>query len=229
MFKHLRAYFLTGLFFLLPLVITLKLIFWAFEKTDAILGNFVYQYFAKYSTFFGIHITREIPGLGLATLLVLITLTGILAKNYLGRKFIKFGESVLDRIPILSNVYGLLKQVTQSFAMTQSGKGAFRKVVLVEYPRAGVYSPGFLTGETAKEFVDKTGRDLLAVFVPTVPNPTTGFLVYVPKEEVIILDMSLEDGFKLLLSAGMISPDPRKVNSAVTPDPVCSSHIGFDK
>jgi uncharacterized membrane protein len=217
MFKHLRTYFFTGLFFLLPLVITLKLIFWAFEKTDAILGNFIHQYFSRYFTIFGIHITREIPGLGLIALLIVITLTGIFAKNYLGRKFIKFGESVLGRIPILSSVYNLLKQVTQSFASSQTGKGAFRKVVLVEYPRAGIYSPGFLIGETAEECENKVGQELIAVFIPTVPNPTTGFLIYVPKAGVIILDMSVEDGLKLILSAGMIRPDQIKsdpVNTA---------------
>jgi uncharacterized membrane protein len=102
--------------------------------------------------------------------------------------------------------------------MTQKEKGAFRQVVLVEYPREGIYSPGFLTGETANEFRDKTGRELMAVFVPTVPNPTTGFLIYLPVDEVILLDMTVEEGLKLILSFGMIKPP--EVNSNPSGEPI---------
>jgi uncharacterized membrane protein len=207
LFKHLRNYFFTGILVLLPLVITLKLLFWGFEKTDAILGNLIYRYLHRY---LGIQV--RISGLGLFALLLLITLTGMFARNYLGKKLIGAGEKLLGRIPILKTIYNSTKQITEGLALTQSDKGAFRKMVLIEYPRPGVYSPGFLTGEAFNEAEEKTGGKLLSIFVPTTPNPTTGYLVFVPEDQVTFLKMSVEDGFKLLLSVGVIVPD-KKMNN----------------
>lgn len=209
MLKHLRQYFFTGLFVLLPIAVTLKLIFWGFEKTDAILGNFINRYLLNHFDNF----SRDIPGLGIIALLLLITLTGIFARNYLGRKLIRFGESVLERIPVLNSVYSTVKQVTHGLAVTQKENRAFRQVVLVEYPRQGLYSPGFLVGETAEEFKEKTGKELVSVFVPTVPNPTTGFLIYLPADEIHVLDMSVEEALKMILSFGMIKPSGKDVVS----------------
>jgi uncharacterized membrane protein len=193
MFKHLRNYFLTGLFIMIPLVVTILLLIWAFNQTDAILGGLIYRIFKI-----------RILGLGLITLLILITLTGLLAHNYLGRKLITFGENILHKIPILSNVYGMAKQITET--LTKADKNSFRQVVLVEYPRKGIYSPGFLTSEAPISINLQTGQKLINVFIPTVPNPMTGFLIMVPEEEVTVLDMSIEDGFKLIISAGVIQP-----------------------
>lgn len=197
-FKKIRNLFFTGLLVLLPVVVSLKLVFWGFEKTDQILGNIIHQILFKY-----LNLSKPIPGLGLVVLLVLIILTGLFAKNYLGRKLIYFGEKILDKIPILNSVYNVIKQVIESFSKE---KNAFQKVVLIEYPRAGIYSPGFLTGDAPAEAMDKTGKQMVNVFVPTSPNPTTGFLVFVPLDDIITLDMSVEDGFKLFLSAGVIKP-----------------------
>lgn len=215
--KHLRQYFFTGLFVLLPILITLKLIFWGFEKTDAILGNFINRHLLHRFDYF----SREIPGVGLVALLLLITLTGIFARNYLGRKLIRFGESILERIPVLNSVYSTVKQVTQGLAATHKENRAFRQVVLVEYPRQGMYSPGFLIGETADEIKEKTGKDLVGVFIPTVPNPTTGFIIYLPVEETRMLDISVEEALKMLLTFGMIKPsgngrkEAKKESSAI--------------
>ena len=187
-------------------MISLKIIFWGFEKTDAIMGVFISNLLNKFLNIFGYHVWVRVPGLGLIALLILITITGVFARNYLGRKLIAFGEKILDKIPILNTIYSLTKQITEGFALTRSEHGAFRKVVLVEYPREGIYSPGFLTGEAIHDATEITGEKLLSIFVPTVPNPTTGFLIFVPEDKVFILDMSVEDGFKLLLSAGMIKP-----------------------
>ncbi len=197
--KKLRNLFFTGLLVLLPLVISLKLVIWGFEKADQILGNILHQILLNYFNYEG-----PTTGLGLIVLIVLITLTGIFAKNYLGKKFISLGEIILDKIPILNGIYNTTKQITESF--TNKEKSAFRKVILIEYPRTGIYSPGFLVGDAPAETMDKTGKQMVTVFVPTTPNPTTGFLVFVPLEGVIMLDMSIEDGFKLLLSAGVIKP-----------------------
>ena len=197
MLKHLRSLFFTGLLVLLPVVISLKIVFWGFEKTDRILGDLLYQILLRY-----FNITKPIPGLGLVVLVIIITFTGSFAKHYLGKKLISFGESILAKIPILNSVYNTSKQIMESFSNKE--KSAFRKVVLVEYPRAGIYSPGFLTGDAPLEIIDKTGKRLVNVFIPTAPNPATGYLIFVPVEDVIMLDMSVEDGFKLVISAGII-------------------------
>jgi uncharacterized membrane protein len=196
--KKIRNLFFTGLLVLLPVVISLKLVFWGFEKTDQILGNLIQQLLEKYFNY-----SEPIYGLGLGVLVILIILTGVFAKNYLGKKLIAIGERILDKIPILNTIYNVIKQVIESFS---KDKNAFQKVVLIEYPRAGIYSPGFLTGDAPTETMDKTGKQMVNVFVPTSPNPTTGFLVFVPMDDVIVLDTSVEDGFKLLLSAGVIKP-----------------------
>jgi uncharacterized membrane protein len=192
--KHLRNYFLTGLFLLIPIAITVKILIWGFNQTDAILGDLIFRIFKK-----------RILGLGLISLLILITLTGLLAHNYLGRKLIGFGDRILRKIPILSNIYGTTKQITES--LTKTDKNSFRKVVLVEYPRLGIFSPGFLTAAAPADVSRKTAQKLVSVFVPTVPNPATGFLIFIPEENVIFLDMSIEEGFKLIISAGVIKPN----------------------
>lgn len=197
MIKNLRNFFFTGLLVLLPIVISLKLVFWGFEKADRILGNLLHQILLRYFNYPG-----PIPGLGLIVLVILITLTGIFAKHYLGKKLIAIGERILSKIPILNSVYNTSKQIMDSFSNKE--KSAFQKVVLIEYPRPGIYSPGFITGDAPVEMTDKTGRRLVNVFVPTAPNPATGYLVFVPPEDVITLDMSVEDGFKLVISAGII-------------------------
>lgn len=197
MLKHLRNFFFTGLLVLLPLIISIKLFAWGFEKADQILGDLLHQIILRYFNF-----SKPIPGLGLVVLIILITLTGIFAKHYIGKKLISFGEMILVKIPVLNGIYNTTKQIMESFSNKE--KSAFRKVVLIEYPRPGIYSPGFLTGETPEEAIGKTGKRLVNVFVPTSPNPTTGYLVFVPLEDVIMLDMTIEDGFKLLLSAGVI-------------------------
>lgn len=194
MLKHLRNYFLTGLFIILPLLVSLALLWWAFINTDWILGNLIKKYFQI-----------EIPGLGLVTLLILITFIGLAAQNYLGKKLIRFGEEIVKKIPVLRGIYSTTKQFTEG--LTQADKSAFRQVVLIEYPRPGVYSPGFLTGNSPPETCRKTGEKLLSIFIPMVPNPIGGFLVFVPEPRVIFLDMSIEDGFKLFISAGVIKPE----------------------
>ena len=199
MLKHLRNYFLTGLLVLLPLLVSVKLLIWGFNIINGLAGgDFISRYLAE-------KFRIEIPGAGLIILILLILFTGLFAQNYIGKKLIGLGELVLHKIPIVNSIYGTTKQITEGFVKTE--KTAFRKVVLVEYPRRGVYSPGFLTGVSPTEAVQKTETPLVNVFIPTVPNPTTGFLIFVPEDQGIYLDMSIEDGFKLILSAGVIKPE----------------------
>lgn len=210
MLKHLRSFFFTGLIVLFPVIISIKLVFWGFERADRILGNLLQQILLRFFNF-----TKPIPGLGLIVLVILITLTGIFAKNYLGKKLIAVGERILGKIPIFKSVYNTSKQITDSFSNKE--KSVFQKVVLIEYPRPGIYSPGFLTGDAPVEIADRTGKRLLNVFVPTAPNPATGYLVFVPAEEVIMLDMSVEDGFKLVISAGIIKINENSGNGVRLP------------
>lgn len=201
MLVKLRNIFFTGLFVLLPVILTAVILIWGFQQADAILGRFLVS--------FGI----KIPGIGLVALLVLIMLAGITAHNYIGRKFINIGESVLNRIPVFKDIYSTIKPITS--ILSNADQSAFRKVVLVEYPRKGVYSPGFFTGDTPHEVEVKLGRKLANVFIPNVPNPTIGFMIYVPEEELVFLEMSVEEAFKLLISVGVIRPEyPRNCDEA---------------
>lgn len=192
MLKHLHGYFFTGLLIMLPVLITIELLIWTFKKVDSILGD-VFKQFQIY-----------IPGLGLISLLFLILLVGIAGRNYLGKKLISFGEQIFKRIPVLKGIYGTTKQITES--LTKSERSASWKVVMVEYPRKGIYSPGFLTGDSPVEASQKDGKKLLSIFIPTVPNPTTGFLIFVPEEEVRYLNITVEEGIKLIISAGVLKP-----------------------
>lgn len=189
MFRPLRKYFFTGLIVILPFVLTLYLLWFVFDFMDGLIGPLLKVVFG-----------RSLPGAGFAITILLILGTGVLATNYLGRKFLHFGDRVFTRVPLVRSVYQTLKQVVQAFVGDQ--KKAFRQVVLVEYPRKGLYSLAFLTNEG----IGQNGEQMLAVFLPTTPNPTSGFLLFLPEKEVTFLDMSVEDGIKLVVSGGVIKP-----------------------
>jgi uncharacterized membrane protein len=141
----------------------------------------------------------------LALALFLIGVVGLLARNYFGKRVIEWADSTLRRIPLLNKIYGATKQVNDAFS--SGNKTAFRTVVLIEYPRAGVYSVGFITSEPNDEIQAKTKERVVCVFVPTTPNPTGGFLLIVPEDQVTKLDMSVADGIKYVISLGAINPD----------------------
>ena len=134
---------------------------------------------------------------------VLISVVGVLARYYIGKKMIDWTDRVMMRVPLLNKIYGAIKQVNEAFA---GNKHSFKTVVLVEFPREGIYSVGFITSEQQGEVQQKTGKNLVSVFVPTTPNPTSGFLILVPEEKVTKLDMSVADAIKYIVSLGSISP-----------------------
>ncbi len=189
-----RRYFLTGLLVLLPLVVTAYLLITGFLIIDGILGNFLNMLFKQ-----------QIPGAGAALTLVLITLTGMVATNVIGRKLIHVGEQIFLRIPIVRNLYQGVKQLLDAFSNSTS-KDAFKKVVLVQHPRVGVYSVAFLTTETKGEIQSKITDPCVSVFIPTTPNPTSGFFLIIPEQECIPLEMSVEEAFKLIISGGILVP-----------------------
>lgn len=142
--------------------------------------------------------------LALALTVLLISLAGLLARYYVGKRLIEWLDAIMMRVPLMNKFYGAIKQVNETFA---GNKHSFKTVVLVEFPREGMYSVGFLTSEQAPEARQKTGQKVVAVFVPTTPNPTSGFLLLVPAEKVTRLDMNVADGIKYIVSLGAISPE----------------------
>jgi len=159
-----------------------------------------------------------IPGFGVLLAVVVLLLTGALAANFIGRRLVELGERVLNRIPLVSSIYSAVKQVVETFVSEDSR--SFRKVLLIEYPRKGVWTVAFLSGEPVGEVQTRTRRKVLTVFVPTAPNPTSGFVILVPEEEVIELDMTIEEGFRMVVSLGVVVPRPRTVpggNAAEVP------------
>jgi len=159
----------------------------------------------------------RIPGLGIVLTVVVVLVTGMVVTNLFGRQLIRLGERLLARIPVVRSIYSSVKQLTES--LFSSGGKSFRKVVLVPYPHPGSWTMGFLTGIGTGEVRDRIGREVLNVFVPTTPNPTSGFFLIVPRQDVIELDMSVDDGLKMLLSVGVVQPKGKPGASAAGSTP----------
>jgi uncharacterized membrane protein len=145
-----------------------------------------------------------IPGLGLFLSIGLVLGTGALTANYLGHQFLGWLEALLLRVPLVRSLYGGMKKLTENLFSENSS--AFRKVVLIEWPRKGLWTIGFQSGFPVNEVQRRTGQDLVTVFVPTTPNPTAGFIMLAPRSEVIVLDMSVEEGMRYIISLGMVAP-----------------------
>jgi uncharacterized membrane protein len=201
MMAALRRYLMAGLLVWVPLGVTLLIVAFLVDLMDQTLRLLPES--LQPDNILGFHI----PGLGAVLTAVIVFVTGMIVTNLFGMQLFNIGERILQRIPLVRSIYASVKQVTES--MFSSGK-SFRKVVLVEYPRKGMWSLAFQTGTGAEEIRDKTGRDVTNVFIPTTPNPTSGFFLMVPREDVIELDMSVDDGLKMLLSVGVVVPEPKK-------------------
>ena len=201
MMATLRRYLMAGLLVWVPLGVTLLIVTFLVDLMDQTLRLLPDSIQPENILGF------RIPGLGAVMTAVIVFVTGMIVTNLFGMQLFNIGERILQRIPLVRSIYASVKQVTES--MFSSGK-SFRKVVLVEYPRKGMWSLAFQTGTGAEEIRDKTGRDVTNVFIPTTPNPTSGFFLMVPREDVIELDMSVDDGLKMLLSVGVVVPEPKK-------------------
>jgi uncharacterized membrane protein len=198
----LRRYLVAGLLVWVPLGVTVLIINFLVGLADQSLLLLPASW--RPEQLFGF----RIPGLGFLLVLAVVLLTGIVVANLFGQQLIKLGETILARIPVVRSIYGSVKQLTESL-FSGSGK-SFRKVVLVRYPHATSWTLAFQTGEGSREIRDKTGREIVSVFVPTTPNPTSGFFLLVPRDETIELDMSVDDGLKMLLSVGVVVPEKSK-------------------
>lgn len=188
-----RRYFINGLLVLLPGVITVYILFFGLVTIDGVLGNTL-------AKLVGFHI----PGAGAVLTILLILATGIFTTNVIGRKAFQWAEKVFLKIPILNNIYQGVGQVIQAFSNSDTQK--FQRVVLVQYPRLGIYSLGFVTNENIPEFNAAVQSRSVTVFIPTTPNPTSGFFVVVPSTDCLPLNISVEDAFKTIISAGIVGP-----------------------
>jgi len=201
-FFKVRNYFVTGLLVIAPSVVTIWIFVRFFKWFDNILGKWysrLFEYIGMKTTYY--------PGLGALTLAILIVLTGYLARQYVGRKMFDLWEKMITVVPLLNRVYIAVRQLSDSFA--KGGGLIFQRPVMVEYPRLGVYSIGFVTRDCEAPFCNLVGTEVSSIFIPTTPNPTSGVIIFVPRKELIPLDMTVEDAMKLIISAGKVTPDIR--------------------
>ncbi len=199
---RLRTYFLTGIVVSAPVGITIWLI-WLFVAfvDDTVVPLIPDAY--NPSDVIGV----SVPGIGVIVVLLVVTIIGFLVTNFFGRFMIKLGENLVSRVPVVRTIYGVLKQIFD--AVLAQSEGAFREVILIEYPRKGIWVLGFVTSNTQGEIRRVMADEMVNVFLPTTPNPTSGFLLFVPRKDCITLNMTVEEGVKLVISGGIVSPpDP---------------------
>ncbi len=195
---HLQNKFIAGVVIVLPIGVTIILLQMMFRWLDGLFAPLA------------LHITeRPIPGLGIISSLLIIFGVGLLVTNIVGRAFVSFGEQLVAKIPFIRSVYSGAKQFLET--LTAEQRRAFTQVVLIEYPKKGSYTIGFVTAETTGEIQEKIPEPLLNIFVATTPNPTTGFLLLVPQKEAIVLPITVEDGIKIVVSGGIVHPPSQEV------------------
>lgn len=198
-FARLRAYFFAGVLVTAPIGITLYLTWLMIAFID---GQVTPLIPARYNP--ETYLPFGIPGLGVVVAVVFLTLIGSLTAGLLGRWLVRLSDRLMQRMPVVRNIHSALKQILETVLAQQSK--AFRQVVLLEYPRRGIWTLGFITGETAGEVQHVTAEDILNVFVPTTPNPTSGFLLFVPRSDALVLSMTVEEGIKMVISGGIVTP-----------------------
>ncbi len=194
----LKRRFLTGLLVVVPLYLTYYIISVLVNFMDRLLSFLPARFHPD--TYLPFHI----PGLGVIFTILFIFIVGVFATNLFGKRMVEIWESLLVRIPLIRSVYSASKQLIEAFFVTN--RDGFRRVVLVEYPRKGVFVLGFVTGVTEGEVQRVTEEKVVNIFIPTTPNPTSGFYILVPEKDTIPLRMSVEDAFKLIISGGMVTP-----------------------
>ena len=193
-FTKIRNYFIAGVVVLIPIGITIYLTILITSVSSKILPKEINP---------NHYLPYDIPGVEIIITLILITLIGWLSLSFIGKRLLDLFNNILKRIPILRTIYSALGQMTEAFTKSDKEK---KNVVLVEYPRKGSWAVGFATKENKGEITNKTKRDLINVFIPTTPNPTSGFLLMFPKEDVIYLDLTFEEASKFIVSAGTSNP-----------------------
>lgn len=217
LFARWRGNFFTGLAVVLPAVITFAVVKWLFGTIAAITDLLLF--------FLPKTLTHEDAGKGtmfwywsvaaLVLAVVLVAIVGLLTRYYLGKRLIEWLDAAMLRVPLLNKIYGTIKQVNEAFSLNK--KTAFKTVVMIEYPREGLYSLGFLTGGEQEEIQTRMRQKLVCVFIPTTPNPTSGFLVIVPENKVTKLEMSVAEAIKYIISLGSVTPEYAPAPGTVLP------------
>jgi uncharacterized membrane protein len=203
---RLRGYFLTGLIVVGPVAITIYVVWWFINLVDAWVKPLIPKAYLPET-----YLPFSVPGVGLIVGIFGLMVIGALTANLFGRTIVSYGEMMLDRMPVVRGVYRLLKQIFQTI-FSKSGT-SFKRVGVIEFPRKGLYALVFVSGDPPTEIRDKLGNGeaLMTVFMPNAPNPTTGFVVFIPAKDVTVLDMSIEDGAKMVVSAGLVAPQQDKL------------------
>ena len=201
--KNLRNYFISGLLFWIPLGLSIVVIKFFLELVNDIVPP---EYLPE--TLF--NLGSAIPSSGIVWVILVIVITGALVSNFIGRKLLELWEKLLNRIPGFRGIYKALKQLSDTVLSTSGD--SFKKAVLVEYPRRGMWTIAFQTGNYRGEVEKKIGEEIINIYVPTTPNPTSGFFIMLPKDDVIELDMSVDEAFKLIISTGVVVPNQTKTN-----------------
>ena len=225
MLARLRTSFLTGIVVIAPVALTIWLIWSVIGWFDGFVLPFVpdaYRPEEILNTIFGYDLKLNIRGVGVVVFLVFATLVGWLAKGLIGRSFIKYAENLVNRMPVVRSFYSGIKQIAETVFAQQ--ERSFEKACMIEYPRKGIWAIGFISTTAKGEIADRNSANgpMVSVFVPTTPNPTSGFLLFFPKKDIIELDMSIEDAAKLVISAGLVYP-PAK--NAVQKDKIYKSRV----
>jgi len=195
--KHLRNYFISGLLFWIPLALSVIVIKFSLEFINELVPT-------KYLPETLFNLNTDFPGSGIVLVLLVILITGVIVSNFLGRKLVTLWESVLNKIPGFRNVYNVLKKVSDT--VFNSSTESFRKAFLIQYPSKGIWVIAFQSGDYKGEAESIIGEEMINLFVPTTPNPTSGFFVMMPKKDVFELNMTVEEAFKIVISAGVVIP-----------------------
>ena len=190
---YLKRYFITGLLVIIPIWGTYLVLSALLRFLEGFLGSFLKSYDKVY-----------IPGMGIIALFIFILLVGLFTTNFIGRKIMALWEDTMKKVPLVRNVYSVLKHVVDTVSL--QGEEQFSRVVFLEFPREGMYSIGFVTGVMRGEVQNLSGDRVVSVFIPTTPNPTTGYFLFVPESKLIPSSMGVEDGMKIVISGGLYSP-----------------------
>jgi uncharacterized membrane protein len=209
-----RNSFFAGLLLVVPVAVSIGIVYWLFTKfTDFLLPKWLRSWL---QTFPYPEILYRL--IALLVFVVLVTVIGWVTRRVIGKRMVVFAEQIIARVPLLNKTYGFMKEVSHTLLSGQ--KTVFERVVLVEYPRPGLYAIGFITSETEGEIQHKTQQDVVNVFLPTTPNPTSGFLLMVPREQVVNLQMTVAEGMKLVISGGAVVPPYTAKTQQPAPPPV---------
>ena len=217
--SKLKTYFISGILVSTPILLTIYLVLWLVNTVDNFVRPWIPEQIASTYGYF--------PGYGLVVTVIVVTFFGAFVRGFLGRYLVRIGEAIVERMPIIRSIYTTIKQIAQ--ALLDKESSSFREVGLIEYPRSGIWTICFITGTTIGEVQDKTKHEMVNVFIPTTPNPTSGFLLFVPKQDIKILHMTVDEGIKMAVSAGVITPKYKGPTISVPTKPAAAKSKGAQK